>query len=173
MGVVSQDPFLFHASVADNLRYGKPDATPEELEAAARAAQIGDTIEALSEGYETLVGERGYRMSGGERQRLAIARVLLADPGILLLDEATSSLDTLSERLIQKGLATLMAGRTTIAIAHRLSTVIAADQIVVMDRGRIVGRGRHSELMERSPLYRRLYEGQFIAAPDPLPTTGS
>lgn len=173
VGVVSQDPFLFHASVADNLRYGKPDATREEMEEAARTAQIGDTIKALSEGYETLVGERGYRMSGGERQRVAIARVLLADPGILLLDEATSSLDTLSERLIQKGLASLMTGRTTIAIAHRLSTVIAADQIVVMDRGRIVGRGRHSELIERSPLYRRLYEEQFIAAPDPLPATGS
>ena len=173
VGVVSQDPFLFHASLADNLRYGKPDATREEMEKAAQAAQIGDTIEALSEGYETLVGERGYRMSGGERQRVAIARVLLADPGILLLDEATSSLDTLSERLIQKGLASLMAGRTTIAIAHRLSTVIAADQIVVMDHGRIVGRGRHSELIERSLLYRRLYEEQFIAAPDPLPAAGS
>jgi len=173
VGVVSQDTFLFHSSVADNLRYGKPDATQEELEAAARAAQIDGTIEALSDGYETLVGERGYRMSGGERQRLAIARVLLADPGVLLLDEATSSLDTHSERLIQKGLSTLMAGRTTIAIAHRLSTVIAADQIVVMDRGRIAGRGRHAELMDRSPLYRHLYEEQFTAVPDPLPAADS
>ena len=165
IGVVSQDPFLFHASIADNLRYGKPDATQEELEEAARAAQIHDTVLGLSEGYETLVGERGYRMSGGERQRLVIARVLLADPRILLLDEATSSLDTRSERLIQQGLATLMAGRTTIAIAHRLSTVINADQIVVMDRGRVVARGHHEEMIERSPLYRQLYEEQFTAIP--------
>ncbi len=163
IGVVTQDTFLFHASVRENLLYGRPSATEEEMVEAAKAAQLHDMVAALPMTYDTLVGERGYRLSGGERQRVAIARVLLADPRILLLDEATSSLDTLSERMIQDALKRLMAGRTTIAIAHRLSTVIAADQIIVVDRGRIVERGRHEELLARSGLYLRLYEEQFIS----------
>lgn len=165
IGVVTQDTFLFHASVRENLLYGRPSASEPEMVEAARAAQIHEMVAALPMTYDTLVGERGYRLSGGERQRVAIARVLLADPRILLLDEATSSLDTLSERMIQDALKRLMAGRTTIAIAHRLSTVIAADQIIVMDRGRIIERGRHRELLARSGLYRTLYEEQFISAP--------
>lgn len=161
VGTVTQDAFLFHTSVAENLRYGKPNAAEEELIEAAKAAQIHETIVAMPDGYQTTVGERGYRLSGGERQRLAIARVLLADPRILLLDEATSSLDSISERLIQDALARLTAGRTTIAIAHRLSTVLAADCILVMDGGRIIDRGRHAELLARCDLYRSLYEQQF------------
>ncbi len=169
IGVVSQDPFLFHTSVGDNIRYGRPDAPQEDVEAAAQAAQIHEMVAGLPEGYDTVVGERGYRMSGGERQRIAIARVMLADPRILLLDEATSSLDTLSERLIQGALERLMAGRTTIAIAHRLSTIMAAATILVMDDGEIVERGRHDELLAGSGLYRRLYEEQFLATPPPPP----
>ena len=165
IGVVSQEPFLFHASIQENLLYGKPDASAGELIEAAKAAQIHDTIESLPDGYETIVGERGYRLSGGERQRVAIARVVLGNPRILLLDEATSSLDTLSERLIQQALARLRQGRTTIAIAHRLSTIIAADQILVMEGGRLRDRGSHSDLVSRSDLYRRLYEEQFVAIP--------
>jgi ATP-binding cassette subfamily B protein len=165
IGVVSQESFLLHTTVRDNLRYGKPDATEEELEAAAKAAQIHETIAAMPDGYGTVVGERGYRLSGGERQRMAIARVMLKDPRILLLDEATSSLDTLSERLIQQALSKLMEGRTTVAIAHRLSTVIAAQQILVMRHGQIVERGSHRELLDSSELYRRLYEEQFTAVP--------
>ncbi len=161
IGVVTQDTFLFHASIRENLLYGRPSAGEQEMVEAAKAAQIHGMVAALPGGYDTVVGERGYRLSGGERQRVAIARVLLADPRILLLDEATSSLDTLSERLIQQALTRLMAGRTTLAIAHRLSTVIAADQIIVMDGGRVVERGRHDELLARSGLYRRLYEEQF------------
>jgi ATP-binding cassette subfamily B protein len=161
VGVVTQDTFLFHTSVAENLTYGRPGATDDELTAAAQAARIHDTIMAMPDGYRTLVGERGYRMSGGERQRVAIARVVLADPRILLLDEATSSLDSIAERQIQSALHGLMAGRTTIAIAHRLSTILAADCILIMDGGRIVDRGRHRELVERSLLYRSLYEQQF------------
>src|SRR5439155_8268303 len=128
----------FHASVRDNLLFARPDATQEQLEAAARAAQIHERITELSHGYDTLVGERGYRMSGGEKQRLAIARVILKDPRVLILDEATSALDTTSERLVQHALEPLMEARTTIAIAHRLSTILAADVIFVLDRGRIV-----------------------------------
>lgn len=165
VGVVTQDTFLFHTTVAENLRYGKPDATEEEMIDAAKAAQIHETVIGMPERYETLVGERGYRMSGGERQRIAIARVILADPRILLLDEATSSLDTISERLIQEALSRLTVGRTTIAIAHRLSTILAADCILVMDGGRVIDRGRHRELVARNDLYRSLYEQQF-AAPD-------
>lgn len=165
IGVVSQDSFMFHASVRDNLVFGKPEATEEEMIDATKAAQIYDLIDGLPERFETIVGERGYRLSGGERQRLAIARVILSNPRILLLDEATSSLDTLSERLIQQALGRLREGRTTVAIAHRLSTVVAADQILVMEDGRIADRGTNEELLERSSLYRQLYEEQFTAIP--------
>ena len=149
VGVVSQETYLFHASVAENLRYAKPDATDDELEAAAAAARIHHVIAALPEGYETVVGERGYRFSGGEKQRIAIARTILRNPPILVLDEATSSLDTETERLVQEALDGLSEGRTTIAIAHRLSTVRDADQIVVLDHGRVVEIGRHEELLAR------------------------
>ena len=165
IGVVSQDSFMFHASIRANLLFGKSDATEEEMIEATKATQIFDLIDGLPERFETVVGERGYRLSGGERQRLAIARVILANPRILLLDEATSSLDTLSERLIQQALTRLREGRTTIAIAHRLSTVIAAEQILVMDAGKIADRGTNEELLQRSSLYRQLYEEQFTAIP--------
>jgi ATP-binding cassette subfamily B protein len=161
IGVVTQETYLFHTTIRRNLLYGKPEASQEELEAAARAANIHDRIAELPEGYDTVVGERGYKLSGGEKQRLAIARVLLKDPRILILDEATSSLDTTSERLVQAALEPLMKGRTTIAIAHRLSTILSADVIFVVDRGRIVERGTHAELLERGGLYARLYEQQF------------
>ncbi|MFI6786872.1 ABC transporter ATP-binding protein [Nonomuraea sp. NPDC050383] len=147
VGVVSQETYLFHASIADNLRFAKPDATDEELRAAAEAARIHDHIAALPDGYDTLVGERGYRFSGGEKQRLAIARTLLRNPPVLVLDEATSALDTQTERAVQEALDTLAEGRTTITIAHRLSTVRDADQIVVLDGGRVVERGGHEDLL--------------------------
>ena len=147
VGVVSQETYLFHASVRENLSFAKPDATDEEIEAAAEAARIHHVIAALPEGYDTVVGERGYRFSGGEKQRMAIARTILRNPPILVLDEATSSLDTETERLVQEALDRLSEGRTTIAIAHRLSTVRDADQIVVLDRGRIVETGRHEDLI--------------------------
>ncbi len=162
MGVVTQETYLFHSSVLDNLEYAKPGATMEEVELAARAAAIHDRILELPEGYDTVVGERGYKLSGGEKQRIAIARVLLKNPRILILDEATSALDTVSERLIQGALARLMEGRTTIAIAHRLSTILRADLILVYDRGRIVERGTHRELLQHEGLYARLYEQQFL-----------
>ena len=161
IGMVTQETYLFHSSVRQNLRYGNPDATDEQLEAAARAAFIHDRIMELPEAYETVVGERGYKMSGGEKQRLAIARAILKDPRILILDEATSSLDTTSERLVQEALRPLMQGRTTIAIAHRLSTILSADVIFVLDRGRVVERGTHSELVRGGGLYASLYERQF------------
>jgi len=161
IGVVTQETYLFHTTIRRNLLYGKPDATQDELEAAARAANIHDRIAELLEGYDTVVGERGYKLSGGEKQRLAIARVILKDPRILILDEATSSLDTISERLVQAALVPLMKGRTTIAIAHRLSTVLSADVIFVVDRGRIVERGTHEELLARGGVYASLYEQQF------------
>jgi ATP-binding cassette subfamily B protein len=167
IGVVTQETYLFHSSVLDNLRYAKPEATMEQVEAAARAAAIHDRILQLPEGYDTVVGERGYKLSGGEKQRVAIARVLLKDPRILILDEATSALDTVSERLIQAALARLMEGRTTIAIAHRLSTILKADQILVFDRGRIVERGTHAELLRHEGLYARLYAEQFAAEQAP------
>jgi ATP-binding cassette, subfamily B, bacterial len=161
IGMVTQETYLFHTSVRENLLYANPAATQAELEAAARTALIHDRIMELEEGYDTLVGERGYRMSGGEKQRLAIARVVLKDPRILILDEATSSLDTTSERLVQQALHPLMEDRTTIAIAHRLSTILSADVIFVVDRGRIVERGRHEELLLRGGLYASLYQEQF------------
>ncbi|HXY71334.1 MAG TPA: ABC transporter ATP-binding protein, partial [Actinomycetota bacterium] len=161
VGMVTQETYLFHSTVRQNLLYGKPDATQEEVEAAARAAFIHDRIMEMPDGYDTVVGERGYRMSGGEKQRLAIARVILKDPRILILDEATSSLDTTSERLVQEALRPLMEGRTTLAIAHRLSTILSADVIFVMDRGKLVERGTHAELLRRAGLYAQLYEQQF------------
>ena len=161
IGVVTQETYLFHTTIRRNLLYGRPDATQEELESAARAANIHDRIAELPEGYDTVVGERGYKLSGGEKQRLAIARVILKDPRILILDEATSSLDSTSERLVQAALEPLMRGRTTIAIAHRLSTILSADVIFVVDRGRIVERGTHDELQAAGGIYARLYEQQF------------
>jgi len=163
IGMVTQETYLFHATVRENLLYARPDASDDQLESAARAAFIHERIVDLSDGYDTVVGERGYRMSGGEKQRLAIARVLLKDPSILILDEATSALDTASERLVQGALQPLMAERTTIAIAHRLSTILAADVIFVLDRGRIVERGPHEELLELGGLYASLYREQFGA----------
>ncbi|TME11747.1 MAG: ABC transporter ATP-binding protein [Chloroflexi bacterium] len=165
IGFVTQETYLFHASVRENLLYAKPEATQEELERAARAAAIHDRVMELPQGYDTVVGERGYKLSGGEKQRVAIARVLLKDPRILILDEATSALDTVSERLIQRALEQLERGRTTIAIAHRLSTILRADQILVYDGGRIVERGTHATLLAKGGLYARLYHEQFETAP--------
>ena len=172
IGFVTQETYLFHATVRDNLLYGKPGETQEEIEAAARAAAIHDRIMELPDGYDTVVGERGYKLSGGEKQRLALARVILKDPRILILDEATSALDTHSERLIQAALQPLMRGRTTIAIAHRLSTVLAADQILVVDQGRIVERGTHQELLARDGLYASLYRAQFVTDDAPATLNG-
>jgi ATP-binding cassette subfamily B protein len=167
LGIVTQETYLFHASVRRNLLYAKPDATQAELEAACRAAFIHDRIVELADGYDTIVGERGYRFSGGEKQRMAIARVVLKAPRILILDEATASLDTASERLVQAALSPLMRERTTIAIAHRLSTILAADIIFVIDRGRLVERGTHSELLRLGGLYATLYEQQFAGQAAP------
>jgi ATP-binding cassette, subfamily B, bacterial len=167
VGFVTQETYLFHASIRDNLRYARPDATDTELETATRAAAIHDRIAELPDGFDTIVGERGYKLSGGEKQRIAIARVLLKDPRILILDEATSALDTVSERLIQAAVERLMEGRTTIAIAHRLSTILRADLILVYERGRIVERGTHRELIDHGGLYSRLYHEQFESAQPP------
>ena len=161
IGYVTQESYLFHASIRDNLLYGNPRASQQEMEAAARAAFIHDRIMEFPDGYDTVVGERGYRLSGGERQRLAIARVILHQPRILILDEATSALDTASERYVQSALQPLMRGRTTVAIAHRLSTIMAADVIYAIDHGRVVEHGSHLELLARGGLYAKLYEEQF------------
>jgi ATP-binding cassette, subfamily B, bacterial len=164
VGIVFQDTFLFHATIRDNLRHARPEATVEEMVAAARAAYLHDFIAGLPEGYDTIVGERGHRLSGGEKQRVALARVILKDPRILLLDEATSNLDSVSEQLIQAALQPLFVGRTSVVIAHRLSTILAADVILVLDRGRLVEQGTHRELLELGGLYATLYEHQFRAA---------
>ena len=166
IGVVTQETYLFHTTIRENLLYARPDATQAEMEAAAQAAAIHDRIMELPAGYDTVVGERGYKLSGGEKQRIAIARVILKDPRILILDEATSALDTHSERLIQAALEGLMRNRTTIAIAHRLSTILAADQILVVKSGRIVERGTHAELLEQNGLYAQLYREQFSEKPE-------
>ncbi len=166
VGAVLQETYLVHDTVRENLRIAKPSASNEEIEDACRAAAIHDHVASLPEGYDTVVGERGYKFSGGEKQRLAIARAILRNPKILILDEATSALDTRSERLIQDSLNSLTKGRTTFAIAHRLSTVLRADQILVLDGGRVIERGRHPELLAKGGMYARLYHEQFEDAPD-------
>jgi ATP-binding cassette subfamily B protein len=166
IGMVTQESYLFHDTVRANLLYAKPDATQAEMEAAAKAANIHDMIAALPNGYDTVVGERGYRLSGGEKQRLSIARVVLKNPRILILDEATSSLDSQSEALIQAAMEPLMRGRTSLVIAHRLSTILAADVILVMKEGRLVEQGTHAELLALGGLYAELFETQFRHALD-------
>jgi len=164
IGVVTQETYLFHATIRENIAYGRPDASQEAIESAARAAAIHDRIMELPDGYATIVGERGHKLSGGEKQRVSIARVILANPRILILDEATSALDTRSERLIQSALESLTVNRTTLAIAHRLSTILAADLILVIDRGKIVERGTHADLLRAGGLYAKLYREQFASA---------
>jgi ATP-binding cassette subfamily B protein len=173
IGYVTQETFLFHSTVGDNLRIANPAATQDEMEAACQAASVLDVIEALPDGFDTVVGERGYRLSGGEKQRLAIARVMLKDPAILILDEATASLDTHSERAVQRAMALLMQARTTLVIAHRLSTVLAADVILYVEGGQVVERGTHDELIAANGRYALLYEEQFATgndAPAPAPS---
>ncbi|MBF0673210.1 MAG: ABC transporter ATP-binding protein [Salinibacterium sp.] len=164
VGIVSQETYLFHATIAENLRYARPDATQEQIEAAARKANIHETIVSFPDGYDTVVGERGYRLSGGEKQRVAIARVLLKDPAVLILDEATSALDSVSERIVQSALDEAARGRTTVAIAHRLSTVVGADVIFVIDGGRVVEQGTHDELLGLDGVYATLFQRQVAGA---------
>ncbi|SEL98390.1 ABC transporter ATP-binding protein [Nonomuraea pusilla] len=167
VGVVMQDPHLFHDTIAANLRYARPDATDEEIWEALRAAQIGDLVKGLPEGLDTVVGDRGYRLSGGEKQRLALARLLLKAPRVVVLDEATAHLDSESEAAVQRALKTALAGRTSLVIAHRLSTIREADEILVVHQGRIAERGRHEELLGRSGLYAELYRTQFSSSDSP------
>jgi ATP-binding cassette subfamily B protein len=164
VGVVSQEAHLFHDTIAENLRYARPDATDADLEAALRAARIWDLVERLPQGVETVVGDRGYRLSGGERQRLAIARLLLKAPDVVVLDEATAHLDSESEAAVQAALDEALVGRTSLVIAHRLSTVREADLIVVLESGRVVEQGTHLELLEAGGLYAELYRTQFAPA---------
>ncbi|MBO6784537.1 MAG: ATP-binding cassette domain-containing protein, partial [Alphaproteobacteria bacterium] len=164
IGLVPQEPVVFSADAWENIRYGRPDAGDDEVRAAAEAASAAAFLDALPEGFDTFLGEKGVRLSGGQRQRVAIARAILRDPGVLLLDEATSALDAESERAVQDALAGLMQGRTTLVIAHRLATVMAADRIVVMDEGAIVAEGTHAELVAQGGLYARLAELQFDVA---------
>ena len=161
IGMVTQETYLFYDTIRANLLYARPNASDAELVAATRAANIHDFVVSLPDGYDTVVGERGYRLSGGERQRIAIARVILKDPRILVLDEATSHLDSVSEELIQNALQHVMKGRSSLVIAHRLSTILAADKILVIDGGRLVEEGSHQELLARGGLYTTLYETQF------------
>ncbi len=161
VGMVTQETYLFHDTIRANLLYAAPKATQQELEVACQAANIHDFIQSLPDGYDTIVGERGYRLSGGEKQRVAIARVILKDPKVLILDEATSHLDSQSEALIQSAMEKVMKGRTSLVIAHRLSTVMGADRILVMDSGELVEQGRHQELLAQGGLYADLYETQF------------
>jgi ATP-binding cassette subfamily B protein len=169
IGVVTQDSHLFHETIADNLRYASPDATDDELWEALRGAQVGDLVRSLPDGLDTMVGERGYRFSGGEKQRIAIARLLLKAPSIVILDEATAHLDSESEAAVQRALSTALSGRTALVIAHRLSTVRDADQILVLDHGRIVQRGTHESLIAEGGLYSELYRTQFAVAESPVP----
>jgi len=164
IGTVAQEPILFSTSIAENIRYGRPGASSEEVRAAARTANAATFIERFPEGYDTLVGERGVQLSGGQKQRVAIARAVLKDPRVLVLDEATSALDAESEHLVKEALERLMSGRTTLIIAHRLSTVKDAHRVLVLDGGRIVQSGAHAELLREDGLYRRLVERQFVAA---------
>jgi subfamily B ATP-binding cassette protein MsbA len=172
IAIVPQDPALFSGTIRENIAYARPGASMQDVEAAARAAHAHEFVERLPDRYETVVGERGIKLSGGQRQRVAIARAILKDPVILILDEATSSLDTESERLIEDALSRLLVGRTTLIIAHRLSTVRRADRLVVLDRGRIVEEGNHGELLELGGLYARLYQRQFREDATPLSVLG-
>jgi ATP-binding cassette subfamily B protein len=172
VGVVTQDAHLFHQSIAENLRYARPEATDAEVVAACEAARIHDLIMSLPDGYATVVGERGYRLSGGEKQRLAIARVLLKDPAVVILDEATAHLDSETELLVQQALAAALSGRTSIVIAHRLSTIQAADQILVVEDGQIVARGTHASLIGQGGLYADLYQTQYLRGGTELAAAG-
>jgi ATP-binding cassette subfamily B protein len=167
IGVVTQDSHLFHETIAENLRYARPDATEEQMWEALRGAQVAELVRALPDGLDTVVGERGYRFSGGEKQRIAIARLLLKHPSIVILDEATAHLDSESEAAVQRALTVALEGRTALVIAHRLSTVRDADLILVLDDGRIVERGKHSELVAAGGLYAELYRTQFATGDSP------